>query len=533
MADNSLPLLSQSDHSNQPPQTDHDDHHNHDDIVVTSLDDMIEQSIGCFGWAQFVQAILVAIASIFDSQQSFINVYTDSYPTWHCTNGTTTAACNSTSNICQLSRSDWAWDRISSSSIISEWGLECSSAFIRSLPASSHFTGCLLGILFVSALADSSLGRKNLLLFSCLIMSVTTFMGVLSNNVWIYSLLRFISGVARASIGTCTIVLLTEKIGRRWRGLSGVIDATFFVIGTLSLPAIAYISGGSSWRAMYLWTSIPSLVYCALLHFSVSESPRWLFMQGLVDEAMATLKRLSPNNNEDINVSLLLDHHELDHVHSTHHDDHQTSNKFNIFSSIGELFVKQWARRRTLALMVLGFGIGTVYYGMTFGNGNLGVVFNGLSEMPSVLMIFYLIKSLNRRSSILLLCVTSGICCIMTVVVRSSELEMVQIGLEVGSFFGACTGLNVILIYAIELFPTCVRNSATSMARQALNFGAIFSSILVSIGKKNELLSNNVIFGLIIICCGFSVVFLPETKDAALCDTMDEQERKDNNIVHV
>ncbi|KAI9161618.1 hypothetical protein LWI28_019099 [Acer negundo] len=528
MADNSLPLLSQSQsHSDQRQET-----HNHDDkdnnnVVTKSLDDMIEQSIGCFGWAQFVQAILVALASVFDSQQSFINVYTDSHPTWHCTS-TSNTTCNATvSNICELSKSDWAWDGASSESIITEWGLECSSAFIRSLPASSHFTGCLLGILFVSTLADSSLGRKNLLLLSCLIMSFTTFIIILSSNVWIYSLLRFISGVARASIGTCVIVLLTEKIGKRWRGLSGVIDATFFVIGTLSLPAIAYISGDhqSSWRAMYLWTSIPSIVYCALLYFFVSESPRWLLMQCRVVEAIATLKRLSPNNG---NLKLNQDSYEFA-VHSSTHND-QTFNKFNVFSSIGDLFNKKWIRKRTLAIMVLGFGIGTVYYGMTFGNGNAGVVFNGLSELPSVLMIFYLIKSLNRRSSMLLLCVTSGICCILTAVV-SNEFEMIQFGLKVGSFFGSCTGLNVILIYSIELFPTCVRNSATSMARQALNFGAIFSSILVSaVGNKNEFVSN-VVFGLIIICCGFSVVFLPETKDASLCDTMDEQERKDNVVV--
>ncbi|KAK3220779.1 hypothetical protein Dsin_014749 [Dipteronia sinensis] len=87
----------------------------------------------------------------------------------------------------------------------------------------------------------------------------------------------------------------------------------------------------------------------------------------------------------------------------------------------------------------------------------------------------------------------------------------------------------------IDLFNRVVSNLceefSTSMARQALNFAAIFSSILVSaVGNKNELVSN-VVFGLIIICCGFSVVFLPETKDASLCDTMDEQERKDNVVV--
>ncbi|KAK3220789.1 hypothetical protein Dsin_014759 [Dipteronia sinensis] len=111
MEDNSLPLLSQSQsqsHSNERQETHNHDDKDNDNVVTKSLDDMIEQSIGCFGWAQFVQAILVALASVFDSQQSFINVYTDSHPTWHCTS-TSNKTCNVTvSNICELSKSDWA-----------------------------------------------------------------------------------------------------------------------------------------------------------------------------------------------------------------------------------------------------------------------------------------------------------------------------------------------------------------------------------------------------------------------------------------
>lgn len=36
---------------------------------ISSLDEIVEQGIGGFGWAQFVQAILVSLASLFDSQQ--------------------------------------------------------------------------------------------------------------------------------------------------------------------------------------------------------------------------------------------------------------------------------------------------------------------------------------------------------------------------------------------------------------------------------------------------------------------------------
>lgn len=88
----------------------------------------------------------------------------------------------------------------------------------------------------------------------------------------------------------------------------------------------------------------------------------------------------------------------------------------------------------------------------------------------------------------------------------------------------------MIFIYAIELFPTCVRNSATSILRLAITFTAIFSSVLVAAGSNNEFVSYGV-FGLVIICCGFFVICLPETRGSSLCDTMDQQEHKDSVTV--
>ncbi|KAK0595909.1 hypothetical protein LWI29_010998 [Acer saccharum] len=513
MADPQPLLFQLSDHTT-------DSHHDQQYNKKASMDELIEQTIGKFGWAQVVQAILVSLASIFDSQQAFLSVYTDAEPTWHCINN-----CDSSnSNICSLpADSEWTWDGIASKTIISEWGLECSTAFIRGLPASSHFMGCILGTFLVARLADSSLGRKNMLFLSCLMMSITTSITILCNNVWIYSLMRFVTGVGRASIGTCTIVLLMEKVGRKWRNLVGIMDFFFFTTGIVSLPAIAYMNRDSSWRTIYLWTSVPALVYSAFLYVFVSESPRWLLMQGREEEAMKTLESLSTLNDIKLRMSSAL------------YVGRKTS-KVDVddrFSSIKDLFGRRWARRRILALIIIGFGIGLTYYGMTLGIGNLGfgiylsVVFNGMIEISSFVVTYLVIEKWNRKSSLLIMCVASGIFSLMIILVGDERDETIKIGLELASFFGACMAYNMIMIYAIELFPTCVRNFATSMARQAITFGAVLSSILVAAGGDNKLVAY-VVFGIVILCCGFFVVCLPETKGAPLFDTMDEQERHDN-----
>lgn len=400
MAD-STPLLSPTNSTESPIPTAKKE--------LYSLDDSIEHCIGTFGWAQLLQAILISLAWVFDAQQTFITVFTDSEPTWHCTQ-LTTESCNSLSNVCNLADDSWAWDDHNNSSIISEWGLECSSSILTGLPASSFFVGCLVGGLVLATLADTCLGRKNMLFISCLTMSISSLLTAFSPNMYVYSVLRFVSGFGRATIGTCALVLSTEIVGKRWRGQVGVLGFFCFTLGFLSLPAIAYVSRGSTWRNIYLFTSIPAIVYCILVHFFVRESPRWLFIKGRKEEAIATLRNMAPTspNSETLYFSDI--------------DYEQETSDVDLYSAIKILLQKKWAFRRLSAVMVVGFGIGMVYYGMPLGVGNLAfniylsVTFNALSELPSSLITFLLIGRLNRRSSLLFFTIFSGVCSVMCVV---------------------------------------------------------------------------------------------------------------------
>ncbi|KAK8651679.1 hypothetical protein V6N13_141267 [Hibiscus sabdariffa] len=337
MAD-STPLLSDSDKPAEPKR------------LPRSLDETIERCIGGFGWFQIFQAILVSFAWVFDTQQAFISVFTDAQPTWHCTDE---SVCNSFSHICQLPKSAWSWDWPAHTSIISEWGHECSTSFITGLPASSFFMGCLFGGLALATLADSTLGRKNMLLFSCLMMSSSSFFTVFSPNIWIYSVLRFINGFGRATVGTCALVLSTELVGKRWRGQAGVIGFFCFTLGFISLPVMAYVNRDSSWRTLYLWISVPTILYCILVHFLVHESPRWLFVKGRKEEAVTTLKSMAQTASAlTMSFSNVLIEQE------------SGNDNVDIYSSIKLMLNKRWAARRLAVVMSAGFGIRMVYYGM-------------------------------------------------------------------------------------------------------------------------------------------------------------------------
>nr|XP_023926697.1 organic cation/carnitine transporter 2-like [Quercus suber] len=382
-----------------------------------SLDETIEQILGGLGWSQLIQAILVSVPALFDAQQTFISIFTDAEPNWQLN-----TTCNSNSNICKLPKSAWSWDEPSHKTIISEWGLECASSFITGLPASSFFVGSIVGGLSLATLGDIRLGRKNLLYLSCLIMCFTSLFTAFSINIWMYSTLRLLSGFGRGSITTCTLILLTERVGKQWRGQIGTMTFVLYSFGILCLPAAAYLNRGSSWRILYLCTSIPAISYCIITYYFVHESPRWLFMEGRDTEAKAVLRKLASIEGNSLDL-------DLSSVHLG--QEISTSNPYKLMK---DLFKRRWALRRILATMVLGFGIGLVYF-------------------------------------------------------VGSSREGIQIGLELASFFCTSLALNVLMIFTIELFPTTVRNSASTLVRQAIVLGSVFDPILTSGGKRNGFLS--------------------------------------------
>ncbi|XP_062186452.1 organic cation/carnitine transporter 2-like [Phragmites australis] len=490
-----------------------------------SIDDTIETYIGSTGAMQLLKAVLLAFAWAFDAQQVFISVFTDAEPRWHCTTDAPAASCSQAeASPCALPPGAWAWDRPAETSVVSEWALNCAGPALVSLPASSFFAGCLAGGFLLTTLADSLLGRKKMLLVSLVTMSVAAVLTAFAPNVWVYAALRFVSGLGRSMVGTCTLVLSTELVGKRWRDTVSVAGFFFFTVGFLSLPALAYTFREASWRNMYIWTSVPSLCYSILLYFLAQESPRWLLVRGRKQDAMETLQQIASLNGNGITSSFSMLHA------CTMHEDDGASGGGAVFATLQTMWERPWALRRLAAIMTASFGVGMVYYGMPLNVGNLGsnlylsVTYNALAELPSSILSWLLIGRINRRCSVVTLTAAAGALSLACVAIAQGSAA--RMAAETLSFFATCTAFNVIMIYSIELFPTSVRNSAVGLVRQALVLGGVAAPVLVALGRKRSFWSFGV-FGLSIGCLGLFAACLPETRGRSMSDTMEEEEQNE------
>ncbi|XP_056170670.1 organic cation/carnitine transporter 1-like [Syzygium oleosum] len=512
-----------------------------------TVDEVVEEYVGSLGFSQLLHVFLVSLAWIFDSQSALVTIFTDAQPSaWRCKSP---GSCidaggdeGALTSVCQFEPGTWEWVGGNTSSVIAEWGLICDRKFLAAVPASLFFVGSLLGSAVYGHLADAQLGRKRTVRIACVLTTLTSFLTSLSPDVWTYAFLRFANGFARSGIGICCLVLSTEAVGRKWRGQVGQYGFFFFTAGFLSLPLIAYPTR-SCWRDLYKIISFFPLLYCCLLVPFVSESPRWLLIKGRDGEALDVLKKFARLNGKKLPSNLVLSNPSPP---KTIGKDEGGGGSMAAEPE-ESLWRTKWAAQRMILVMSAGFGLGFVYLGIQLNVENLNfnlyftVALNAMMEIPAVFIGSVLLSFMNRRLLFSQSAFIAGVLCILCVFFSrenrgsgdadkqdgSGSGSWAQLIIEGVGFMAASTAFDVIYIYCVELFPTNVRNFAVSMLRQALMLGASIAPLLVAVGRLSPSFSF-LVFGSLSIFSGVLSLWLPETRNAPLYETLKQQEEEES-----
>jgi len=343
-------------------------------------------------------------------------------------------------------------------------------------------------------------------------------------NYWLYAALRVLTGLSAGSIGLCAFVLANEPIGPSRRGVAGMSTFYFFSGGTAILAGVAAMFK-SSWRLLYVVTSLPSLVYLVAVLPFVSESPRWYLVRGRAGDAMRVLRDIASTNGRSIpeGITLKLDDDD--------DDDKQKQQQQQVAVAEASLLdVLRWrtTRVRLVLSVLINLVCALVYYGLTLNVVNLktdlyvSVVANAMAEMPAFLLTALLIDRFGRKPLSIATMLLSGVFCTIagSLVVSSDDAagssSVLMTACGVVGIFGMAATSNLLFVYTSELFPTVVRNSAMGCIAQATQMGAILAPLVVLLGDRLPF----AVFGVSGIIGGMLVFYLPETMNTPLYDTM-------------
>ncbi|KAK1440001.1 hypothetical protein QVD17_05826 [Tagetes erecta] len=504
-----------------PVETNTGEEHVQPPLEMLSVDQMLTKYCGEFGFWQFKHFVLTCMAWALDAIHTMVMIFADREPAWTCQPG---SSCKgSEKSVCELQPGSWQWDDSEGWSTMAEWGLVCGQKYKVGLVQALFFCGSMIGCGLFGHLSDSKLGRKRSLMIVC-IMSITfSLLTSISPTYWTYVLLRLLTGFSTGGIGVCAFVLATEPIGPTKRGTAGMSTFYFFSIGLALVSAIAYMF--QSWRFLYVASSIPSIIFLVFMLPFISESPRWYLVRGKTDEAMKIMHNIAKSNGKHLpkNVYLVLDKEPNSSCGGV-----KSRTKESVTGSVIDVIKSPITRSRLFILMGINFTTSVVYYGLNINATNLktniylGVLLNSAAEMPAYLLTAILIDTFGRKPlGVGTQWFSAMFCLVGSLIGSQGKWKVVRMLCGVLGIFGMAGTYNLLYVYAMELFPTVVRNTAIGCARQVGQIGAVLVPFVVVMNGGHSFM----VFGACGIVGGFLIFFLPETLNKPLYDTMNGMDR--------
>ena len=165
--------------------------------------------------------------------------------------------------------------------------------FQTEVAASSLLAGCVAGAAAGGWLSDR-LGRRRVLRFSAVLFTVSALGAALPRTMAEFVGARFVGGCAIGVASLLAPLYIAELAPARIRGRLVALNQMAIVSGILLAYLVNWsfsFIGPESWRLMFAFAALPSLIFLAALWF-VPESPRWLIEQQDETTALAVLDRI-------------------------------------------------------------------------------------------------------------------------------------------------------------------------------------------------------------------------------------------------
>ncbi len=341
------------------------------------------------------------------------------------------------------------------------------------------YLGQLVGALFFGWLAERY-GRLRSLQLSIIILSLFSLACAVAPSYWWLFLFRTIQGLGLGGEVPVAAAYINEISKARRRGLFFLAYELTFALGLLVTAFLGRLIVPSlGWRWMFVIGAIPAILVI-FLRRTLPESPRWLALQGRVDEAERVVMDLE---------------REAERVRGTLPEPvvrpEYYVTRFEIRFS--ELFSPLY-RRRTLVLWVMWFASYFANYGIqTWAPTIYRTVYNipvqqalnyalyaqMLAFVGSVLCTLF-IDVTGRRAWFIGAYSLGGIILLLLASLGAGDATQVVILLSISLFFFSNTSL-ALYVYTPEQYPTRLRALGTSVATSWLRLASAIGPYVMGV----------------------------------------------------
>ncbi|NXN22470.1 S226A protein, partial [Nycticryphes semicollaris] len=412
----------------------------------------------------------------------------------------------------------WTYDRsVFTSTIITEWDLVCSSRGLKQLAQSLYMAGVLVGGIVFGGLSDR-FGRRSLLIWCYLQMGIMGTCCSFSPTFTVYCLFRFLTGMAFSGIVLNSVSLSLEWMPTRTRALVGTFMGYCYTTGQFLLAGIAYTV--PDWRWLQLTVSLP--FFCFFLYsWWLTESARWLVMVGKSQQALKELQKVARINGkkeegDKLDIEALRSYMQKEMASSGSHH------------TVLDLVRTPVVRRISCCLCFVWFSTSFAYYGLAMDLQNfdfniyvIQLIF-GAVDIPAKLVSILTITYVGRRFTQSVALILAGLAILANILVPR-DLQILRTALAVFGKGCLAASFNCVFLYTGELYPTVIRQTGMGLANTMSRLGSITAPLVKIAGEVFPTLPF-IIYGAAPVVSGLVAIFLPETRNMALPETVEDVE---------
>lgn len=401
------------------------------------------------------------------------------------------------------------------SSTVMEWDMVCGNTWLRATADALFMCGVLLGSIIFGQMSDK-IGRKPVFFMSLVLQVIFGVITGFAPNYIVFVISRMLIGATTSGVFIVAYVLAMEMVGPTSRMFAGVAVQMFFTIGFILVGGFAFFF--TDWRHLQIAITLPGIVFMCYYWF-IPESARWLLAKNRKDEAMKIIDAVIKENKSTVPKEV------LDSIRNEQREEKGSNTRE---ASLIDLFRYPNLRKKTLIIFLSWFVNSCAYYGLSWNTGNLGgndivsFVISGVVEFPAYIFLLY---TLNRWGRRILLCgcmLVAGIMLLFCMIIPTDYTYGV-ITLAMAGKMAITASYGTIYIFTTEQFPTPVRNvglGASSMMARIGGILAPYINALSAIWPPFPLL----VFGIMAFISGMLSLYLPETLNKKLPETIEEGE---------
>ncbi|CAG2168371.1 unnamed protein product [Oppiella nova] len=394
--------------------------------------------------------------------------------------------------------------------------LVCERTNYASLTQSFFMLGYVASGFVISYYSDKY-GRRPMIYLSYSIEVLAIISCAFSYNIYQYIISRFLVGFGHSGG-------VLECCGPKHRADIVILTGVGWVLGYVLLPGFAYWL--QDFRYMQFMSAIPMIIMLIWFYY-LYESPRWQLANGRVDEAEITIRKaLQMNGKSTDNLTEKIA--QLAKNIQGAPGIIKSGKTYNMF----DLLKTPNLRKYSLILWYSWIINALVYYGISFnmsdfgGNFYITFVLAGLMELPSQLFTPLFLKFIGRRK---LYAIFMAIVALSSVAVIPSQKPWLRVLFALISKYGISSSWNILVIYAAEIYPTVIRNIGMGTASVVGRIGSVSAPFMGNLTIHTSLTFVMIFYGIVTAVGAILGLYLPETKDKEIPDTLEEAENLGKN----